>query len=389
MSEPLKKIFYFSHVDWFWIKQRPHHLAENLARWFDVTYFTPLPFGRVLLRHPLVGHDRDNKLSQTRITLSETLRVVRWHPPVPRRHARRLWEFFLRRAVRRRLREADLIWLTFPTQYEAIGREVRDRALVYDCMDSNENFESVAADRLRIVKAEAELLERSGAVFYSSEALGRKIRERISVPADHCLLVKNAVDGALFNPDTPTAMDDPAFAAILARGGKIAGYVGTVGDWLDWESIAQAARQLSGEVSFVFIGPALVPIGDLPANVHLIGPRPYQDLPAYLGRMDVGLLPFRLSELIECVNPVKIYEYLAMGLPVVARRYPEVAALGFELDYYETPPELARAVRAALDRKNDPRATAGRRAGVAAETWSVRAEAVRRRLEELLAAPRA
>ncbi len=62
-------------------------------------------------------------------------------------------------------------------------------------------------------------------------------------------------------------------------------------------------------------------------NVHLLGEKHYRELPGYLQDFDVCLIPFRINTLTRAVDPVKLYEYLSQGKPVVATRLPELVPL--------------------------------------------------------------
>jgi len=83
------------------------------------------------------------------------------------------------------------------------------------------------------------------------------------------------------------------------------------------------------EISFVIVGPVTRVVEPLSAldNVFLLGPRPYGDIPAYLQHADVGIIPFRHDRMVDSIHPIKLYEYLAAGLPVVATRWREIEAM--------------------------------------------------------------
>ena len=95
--------------------------------------------------------------------------------------------------------------------------------------------------------------------------------------------------------------------------------------WLDLKLIAAAAKA-KPDWSFVFVGP----IGDLGApvprasNIHWLGRCRREEVPAFISGFDVGLIPFKESSLTKTVNPLKAYEYLAAGIPVVSTRLPEL-----------------------------------------------------------------
>jgi glycosyltransferase involved in cell wall biosynthesis len=111
----------------------------------------------------------------------------------------------------------------------------------------------------------------------------------------------------------------------------IAVYAGALAPWFDFKLVQGMARRFPG-VSFVLIGPEGYARTRLNGqkNLHLLGPRPYEGLPAYLQHADVGLIPFDVNghaDLIHRVQPLKLYEYLACGLPVVARDWEELRNL--------------------------------------------------------------
>ncbi|MEG3072228.1 MAG: glycosyltransferase [Candidatus Syntrophopropionicum ammoniitolerans] len=109
--------------------------------------------------------------------------------------------------------------------------------------------------------------------------------------------------------------------------GPVVGYVGAISAWFDQEMLAAAAHA-HPEWSFVLVGPVDTDVSLLDSlpNVRLTGHKPYSVLPAYLKGFDVTVIPFKINALTTGVNPVKLYEYLAAGRPIVSSDLPEVRA---------------------------------------------------------------
>lgn len=139
--------------------------------------------------------------------------------------------------------------------------------------------------------------------------------------------------------------------------GRIAVYVGVILSWFHFEWLRQAARALP-QVAFVLIGPDDLARKELQglANVHLLGCRDYALVPAYLQQADVGLMPFdaaREPGTVECLNPLKLYQYLAAGLPVVASDWPALRQLNTPATLCRTAGEFIAAVARAASQRGD------------------------------------
>ena len=158
------------------------------------------------------------------------------------------------------------------------------------------------------------------------------------------VLVPNAVNAAVFDgAETPRPADLPD--------GRVIGYHGSLyGDWFDWDALAAVARR-NPHATAVLIGEARRVPESLPDNVVFLGLKAQQDLPGYLSRFDVGIVPFAVTPTTHAVSPLKVYEYLACGVPVAA---PPLRALQ-GLDGVHTDPDLTKAVAAAIGApKPDP-----------------------------------
>lgn len=249
-----------------------------------------------------------------------------------------------------------------------LGREISRRLggpLVYDRIDLHTGFPGVPPE---IEAAEAELIASADLVSATAGALAELPRAR----GARVVLLPNAADLRTFEP-RPRAPSPEA---------RI-GYVGALGPWFDCAAVRAAAEafpgwrfRLAGRVE----APEVAALGMLP-NVELVGEIPFREVPGFLAGVDAALIPFQDLPLTRAVDPVKLYEALAMGLPVVARRLPETERWSPPRVYlYESPEELVRQVRRAVE-EDSSAARSERRSAAEGESWD-------RRAEDLLAAVR-
>lgn len=162
------------------------------------------------------------------------------------------------------------------------------------------------------------LAEVDGVIATSDEVL--RGLGALSVPS---LVLGNGAEVARFAPQT--AEDRSRMARCV--------YVGALDDRFDWERVEAWARARP-DIGFVIAGPDARPPRPVPANVEIIGPVPYAEVPALLHTARVGLLPLSDSPLNAGRSPMKLYEYLAAGLAVVARETPGIRTssdLGIEV----------------------------------------------------------
>jgi glycosyltransferase involved in cell wall biosynthesis len=198
----------------------------------------------------------------------------------------------------------------------------------------------------------------------------RRLEEQVRrLRSDGVVYVPNGVDYQHF---AAAARVPPEYAAIPQ---PRAVYVGSLEPWLNVPLLANVARARP-KVSFVVIGPARISMGELRRmpNVHLLGPRPYAILPGYLAHADVGIIPFHVSEQVDAVNPIKLYEYLAAGLPVVVTAWDELRRMQPPATLVAGADEFVQAIDTALAQPGDPEP---RRAFARGNSWEARFAMVR------------
>ena len=251
---------------------------------------------------------------------------------------------------------------------------VRERLgwpLVYDCMDDWATFPGIGPG----VIAQEEILAAAADLVLASAA---RLEEKWRPRARATLLVRNAADSAHF---TAPVAEHPDLVSLPHP--RI-GYFGALAEWLDLGLLERVAAARPG-YQFVFAGGVfgldLSRLEALP-NVRLLGQRPYAEMPGLLAGFDVGIIPFRVDAVTAATDPVKFYEYLAQGKPVVTTPLPELADRA-RLFY---PARDGEEFLALLDRavaEDDPALRSARRDYARQNDWTARRELVATALARL------
>ncbi len=251
--------------------------------------------------------------------------------------------------------DRPVLWISLPSAIDAVGA-LDELAVVYYCGD---DFGALAGvDHARCLEMEAELAARADLILAASPAMAARF------PVGKTHLLPHGVDLDLFSTPVARPPDLP--------GGPVAGFYGTLAEWLDYGLLAETARRLP-DWRFVFVGPIaadISAISNLP-NVTLPGARPHAALPSYAQHWTAGLIPFLDNAQIRASNPLKLREYLAAGRPIVATPFPAMLPYAQHMAVATTPEAFADALRATL--RDPPGAAAARRAAVADESWDARA----------------
>ena len=244
--------------------------------------------------------------------------------------------------IKRVLRQVDngrnlpvQVW-TFAPDVPFLAGRFEEECFVYYCVDEFSEFEGF--DRERILSVERETLARADVVIASSQVLWENKRQLR--PDTH--LVRHGVDFDHFARAWRQPLPRPRDLANIPE--PIFGFFGLVHYWIDCDLLAEVAR-LRPEYSFVLLGDVRVDVSELEAlpNVHLLGRKPYQELPAYCRAFTAGMLLFTPSTMTANVNPIKMREYLASGLQVISTPLPEAEPFRGPIRFVSTADQFARA----------------------------------------------
>jgi glycosyltransferase involved in cell wall biosynthesis len=284
---------------------------------------------------------------------------------------RRLLRIQVGRAARRLGLERPILWGYAP-QAEELVAELDPSLLIYHCVDDLAAQKGVDAEGFRA--AEARFAESADLVIASAPALAERMRTLNS----NVLYAPNVAD----TPAFATALDPgPVDATVDALPRPRLVFCGAiVATKLDARLLAELAR-LRPDWHVVLVGPegAGDPGGDLSPlhaapNVHLIGPRPVERLPEVLRGADAGLIPYLVNDLTRSVFPMKVYEYMAAGLPVLATPLPALEGVEGVTTVADAG-ELVAAAEAAFA-ADSPEARRERSRLAAGHSWEARIEEI-------------
>jgi glycosyltransferase involved in cell wall biosynthesis len=281
---------------------------------------------------------------------------------------RRVNRFLLRLqivgAMRRLGMQRPISWCFLPSA-AAVAGTLGEALVVYHVVDEFSAFSDASA---HVAELEERLLRRADLVIASSERL-LEAKRRVNPRA---VLVRHGVDHAHFARALDPALETPEGLRRLPR--PVIGFFGLVADWIDLDLVRRVADTFP-QASVVLLGKVVTstaPLDGAP-NVHLVGRRPYAELPAWCRGFDVALTPFKRNALGLSANPLKAREYVAAGLPNVCtdlpelRRIPGCIVAGTEDEFVA---EVGRALRGGGP---DP----SRSALVRGESWEARVDELR------------
>ncbi len=374
-----------------------HFMLQHLARFFRVAWLEP---PREQLRTP-AGRGRAPQASEWEVNAVKTAGLngvmkcepLRWLPDFYKpKSARRVMRYLRYASVAMSLRRLGctrvVLYVWRPTHVDALEARRWFDAVVYH-IDDEYTFSETATP---IPPAELRLIGEADAVIVHSPLLA----ERKGGINRRTFIVPNGVDYDLH----ARRREPPADVRALPR--PRIGYIGVVKRQLDIALVCQLAER-NGDWSFVLVGPLGNPSGveadfqtltHLP-NVHLLGYREPDALPAYAQSFDVCIMPYKVNHYTNCIYPLKLHEYLASGQPIVAsdirtlRDFSHVISLASGVDAWtaaiqssltdEARSERSVSSRQAVAAKHDWRLLASRTAGIMA---SVLGDEVRQRVPE-------
>lgn len=369
-------IIIFSSDDWGW-KTSKYQLSIRFARDNTVLFVSSIGF-----RAPSVSKADLGRIWRKLLSFFKGVKAVQPNLYVltplviPFRRGgavERLNTFLLRAQLSWacvKLGMVDPYIFVFSQNWHDFVLNLKRRMLVYYCVDDQAGFIGVDVPRFR--EKDHSLTARANLVFCSSRELfeqKRRINARtryLPHGVNYRLFSKALLDSVL-----PVASDAAGLRA------PVLGFYGHISyDWVDAELLKYLARERPGW-TLLLLGRYSMQrdeFSGLP-NIVYLGEKEFEALPGYCKAMDVALIPFVISPLTQHCNPLKLYEYLAAGLPVVSTEIPEVRSFGGDVHVARTHGEFLALCERALG-EDSAQARLARSRSVANATWDDRVDAI-------------
>lgn len=300
----MKKMLYLCHVDWKWIKQRPHFLAEGLKQHFELSVM-------------YLRQNRNRKTLQKRsedglkITPMYTIPFFSRFPLL-----REFNTFFMAKQLSRKYNQIkpDYIFLTCPDQIKFIPKKFSGK-IIYDCMDDHVAM-TLNSKKALIQNCEKELIQKADFIFVSSKNLMDKLIKAYSInDSSKFTVVRNGYDGKILEVDSQKQTN---------KGEFIISYIGTVSHWFNFDYLLKSLDDFEN-LSYRIIGPVesglQIPKSD---RINFVGTVEHSALYESIKDTNCLIMPFVVNEIIESVDPVKLYEYINYNMNILCVKYNEI-----------------------------------------------------------------
>ncbi|MDE6620533.1 MAG: glycosyltransferase [Lachnospiraceae bacterium] len=353
-----KKVLYIMGIDWEWIYQRPQIIAAYLSRDYDVTAAYPVKiWNRGAIRNTEEKPPAIHKLKL-------------WTLPFQRKS--RLIGSVADRCQRIRLKnyqEYDYIYISYPTAVEYIPMDYRG-LLIYDCMDDHEQMCPNEIMRRKVARDEEILLQRSDVVIVSSQNLWQK---KAKICNKKISLVRNG---------TCLAKICEVKTAVIKKQYLI-GYIGTIAEWFDHELLMKSTQKQKN-LEYHLIGPCDPLHQKENSKIIYDGVIEHAKLPFHVKDYDCMIMPFIVNEIVKAVDPVKLYEYIALGKCIISVYYEELQHFEAYVYFYRTGKEYENLIRTLTEQGFPPKYNQKQQIEFLEQNnWQERYQTIRQLMEQM------
>ena len=205
----------------------------------------------------------------------------------------------------------DILWISNPKQYW-LTNVINYKKLVFRIPD---DFTEFGVFPKSIIDIENSLIDKADIIFVTAKDLEKKVKNR----GKNAYFLPNGCELEHFingKTEIPNEFKDDNLKKII--------YVGAIGEWFDVDLISDLAKSIKENIYIIGNVQKDLSILQKYSNVKILGSRPYDDIPRYIKNSDVAIIPFINNKFTDRINPIKLYEYFACNIPVVATSMKEV-----------------------------------------------------------------
>ncbi|MFN4151435.1 MAG: hypothetical protein ACK4IX_10865 [Candidatus Sericytochromatia bacterium] len=292
---------YLSHVPWQWIKQRPHFIAEQLSKTFNL-HFT---YQKI--------YSSKNNLTKNTVSFNLKVKEVYRIPFSRFNIIKEINKIIFFVYLKISFFNTDILWFTSP-EYSKVLKHFPNTKIIYDCMDDVLEFPLIKNNLKEYKKQkelEKELFLKSDIIFTSSKRLKTKLIERYGYK-ENIYVVNNALN----------IYDETNISNYKYESDKVKIiYIGTISEWFDFDLIIKSLEECSN-IEYLLFGPKDI---EIPVNerIKYLGVIEHEKINSIMAMSDILIMPFKLNELILSVDPVKAYEYISSEKVVILPEYDE------------------------------------------------------------------
>ena len=333
-----KLVVIISAAEWDGVFHRPHHFAKR---------FSKLDHTKVLYVEPpvtLLGPIKDpkkligwKKWIKKAVEVEKDLFVLAPPPTLPFGMKKPLVNKMNQQVIsaeifsfiaKNKLKNVELVLYNFLPSAADLIKNFDFIETIYDCVDDHSEFKGlINVDYINAL--EKSVCEQSDVCFATAQKL---LDDKIAWNSNFHL-INNGADFEHFYREDKSLVKRPY--DLPSNDKPIIGFVGGIGTWIDLEWIRDLSVATLDTHHIVLIGPSSVDLSILleQGNITYLGKKHYNDLPEYYHHFNFAIMPFKIEKLTESVNPIKMYEYLAAGIPTIstdlqeARRYQDVLSI--------------------------------------------------------------
>ena len=359
-------ILYLMGIQWNWIKQRPHYIAEGLAEKYNLVTLSKKEM------------NRRNDKNKTHVNVVYPIRL----PLERNKIIKTINDFVYKLYLAYYLKKSKYLWICAPNEFSefALSRCTKSHIVIYDCMDDMLAFPSkIGLEATK--RRESDLVGRADIVFCSASHLVEKLRSRYETDREFVLL-NNALsinDSEYVNTEETKKLAPEYFCT---KNFKLS-YIGTVADWFDFGMIEDALKEIPSLEVHLW-GPYNKKDKEKRSSERLFfhGPVDHKYVKPIMDASDALIMPFVLNELILSVNPVKLYEYIYSGKPNLAPKYGESLPFASHTYLYENEADCIGELKRIVDGKPTIcKSKSSCEAFVKNNTWEKRMNIVFKKLE--------